>query len=195
MLVNGKRGATWDFLSLKRRDGGVWRTGAWLCESVSQGVPSLGGCISTFVSCAWMRLCMTAIKLVFSRLGYFFPPTPPPVTDRHHSVYVIHCTAFIITRRNNQVFMFVITPLSKIFCYIFYLWYLFVARCHIILIVCITARPFSLTFHPCGSLSPNRTYGVTQQALTWLLKCLMKSLCWYPAGQKRHMLTICFIET
>lgn len=32
------------------------------------------------------------------------------VTNRHHSVFVIHCPAFIITRRNNQVFMFVITP-------------------------------------------------------------------------------------
>lgn len=51
---------------------------------------------------------MTVIKVVSSRL--YCSSSRLLVTNRHHSVFVIHCTAFIITRRNNQVFMFVITP-------------------------------------------------------------------------------------
>lgn len=46
------------------------------------------------------------------------------------------------------------------------------------------------------SLNPNWMSGLTQQALTWLLKCLMESLSRYPAGKKkRHVLTTCSEET
>lgn len=51
--------------------------------------------------CLLLRQCPPDFNFSSSRLV---------VTNRHHSIFVIHCTAFIITRRNNQVFMFVITP-------------------------------------------------------------------------------------
>lgn len=119
------------------------------------------------------------------------------VTHSHHSVFVIHCTAFVITRRNNQVFMFVITPdLSKVFCYIFYLWYLFVASGYIILLVSCFVSFFCFVFCPLLQsaffylvilLNSNGRYMLSKaflclswQALTQSLKCLIKFLCWYP---------------
>lgn len=100
--------------------------------------------------------------------------------------------------------MFVITPFTqKYFCYIFYLWYLFVARCRITfsLIVFMAARPPALPPASASSrlvsLSPNWMSGLTQQALTPPLKCLMESRSRYPAAKekKRHVLTICWRET
>jgi len=57
--------------------------------------------------CDWMWMCMIIVKLESYRVLFSCRYL---VLNTHHSIFVIHCAAFIITRRNNQVFMFVITP-------------------------------------------------------------------------------------
>lgn len=104
--------------------------------------------------CVCVRVCVKVAANVYdccnaSVLQTLFSSSRLLVTHSHHSVFVIHCTAFVITRRNNQVFMFVITPdLSKVFCYIFYLWYLFVASGYIILLVSCFVSFFCFVFCP-----------------------------------------------
>ncbi len=78
MLVNGKRRETWDLLSLKGRDGGVWRMRVWLCVSVRVircFEWSLCECIYTCV-CLCVGECDCVWLPVSSRLLFFFLLTP-----------------------------------------------------------------------------------------------------------------------
>lgn len=51
------------------------------------------------IVCEWRVVEASQLLQTWTFPSSGTPPSPPLVTDRHHSVYVIHSSAFIITSK------------------------------------------------------------------------------------------------